>query len=76
MYGRKGERTFMAYRRTEVFSPPEKCLQRPWKKAVPEFKKTMEQRFQIPCEVENDVKSAICTFRERNSRTWEPAALW
>ncbi|WP_275532382.1 hypothetical protein [Blautia sp. An46] len=37
MYGRKGERTFMAYRRTEVFSPPEKCLQRPWKKAVPEL---------------------------------------
>ena len=42
----------------------------------PEFKKTMEQRFQIPCEVENDVKSAICTFRERNSRTWEPAVFW
>ena len=41
-----------------------------------EIKKTMEQRFQIPCEVENDVKSAICTFRERNSRTWEPAVFW
>lgn len=45
MYGRKGERTFMAYRRTEVFSLPEKCLQRPWKKAVPELWRKREFLF-------------------------------